>query len=378
MKKILINGLVLKNKNSGVQYSIEHLVRALGNIDLKDTKIEVLLSKEYHGKLPENNNLRLNYIDLNASNRLNRIRFEQFLLPQYLKKNEFKIYHSPAYILPYLHSTTSIVTIHDLITLDFPKLCQNETALYFSLFLSKTIKDAEKIITVSSKVKQDILHRFPNTDEKKIEVIYPGIAPRYFQVQDSNMLKNVRLAHNLPEKFFLFVGNLEPKKNISAIIKAYNHLRENHIIEHKLVLVGECAWKYSAIIQLRNQSPFHKDILLLGYVPEEDLPAIYVLADIFLFPSIYEGFGIPVIEAMACGCPVILSNTGALPETSGGHCLQINPYNITAIVNAILFLLNNEFLRTEMIHKGLQWAKKFTWEISAQKTFNLYRSVSRG
>lgn len=375
MGKILINGLLLKNKHSGVQYSIENLIAALQQLDLKEHDIEILISENYEGPLLDNSNVKLKKIQHNLNNRFSRIYYEHVVIPTYLKEEGFDLYHSPGYILPYFSKFKSIVTVHDLIALDFPKLCQNETAAYFKLTLPQSIRKADHIITVSQKVKDDVLNHFPDISEEKIRVIYPGLKANFNSVLDLKIRENIKSLYNLPEQFFLFVGNLEPKKNLTFIIQAYTKIKNMRLCDHKLVIVGQLGWKYDSILSEIKQSRFKQDIILLGYIDEQYLPALYAMADLFLFPSLYEGFGIPALEAMACGCPVIISNRGALPEVTGGAAYQIDPYDIDSLISAILLLLNDRELRENMIQEGILWSKNFTWQKTATNTFDLYQSL---
>ncbi|MEN5086511.1 glycosyltransferase family 1 protein [Sphingobacterium faecium] len=375
MGKILMNGLLLKNKHSGVQYSIENLIAALQRLDLKEHAIEILISEKYEGPLLHSGNVKLKRIQHKLHNRFSRIYYEHIVIPSYLKEKGFDLYHSPSYILPYFSQFKSVVTVHDLIALDFPNLCQNETAAYFKLTLSRSIQKANHIITVSQKVKNDILNRFPDISEEKIQVIYPGLKANFSPVTDLSVRENIKNRYALPDQYFLFVGNLEPKKNITLIIQAFTRLKGIRLCAHKLVIVGQLGWKYDSILNDINQSRFREDIILLGYIDEEHLPALYAMAAIFLFPSLYEGFGIPALEAMACGCPVIISNRGALPEVTGGAAYQIDPYDIDSLISAILLLLDDGSLRANMIQEGLLWSKNFTWQKTAIETFELYQSL---
>lgn len=375
MKKVLINGLLLNKEFAGVQYSIEYLLQELSQLYNPALYIEILLSKAYTGSLSGNKFFRLKTIEFNTQNRFKRIYFENILLPKYFKENNFDLYHSPGHILPYFTSIPCIVTIHDLIALDFPNLCQYETALYYNLFLPKSIEKSIKILAVSNTIKKDIITKFPKIKENKIEVIHHGVHKRFRETTSSSGLESVRTKYDLPSHFLLFVGNLEPKKNINKIIEAFIILKQNPEFNAKLVIVGKKGWKYQSIFELIKKHDIQEDVHFCGYVNEEDLPFIYTLADIFLFPSLYEGFGLPVLEAMACGCPVIVSKLGALPEISGNICPQVNPHNSVEIALTIDNLLQNKGLRNAQIELGLQWSDKFQWKISAKKTMDLYHSV---
>ncbi|WP_188937867.1 glycosyltransferase family 4 protein [Puia dinghuensis] len=374
MKNILINGLLLHGTYSGVQYYIEYLIETLSKMDLHDSTLEVLVSQNYNGILRESKYLKINKISLNTSNRLSRIYFENFLLAGYFKRRRFDLFHSPGSILPLFFRMPGMVTIHDLVPLRYPSLCQNETVLYYKLFLPPTIRKASTIITVSDVVRKDIIDRFPDINKEKIVVIYPGLHSRFKKITEAEALEKVKHKYHLPDKFFLFVGNLEPRKNIIGIIQAFAALKKEHCKEFKLVLAGRKAWKYTPIFELTANLGLQHEVLFPGFVDVEDMPVLYSLAKIFLFPSIYEGFGLPVLEAMACECPAIVSDRGALPEISGGICPQVDPFHPSELMLAILAVLRNKEYRASQISRGLRWSHQFTWETAAEKMANIYHS----
>ena len=366
MQKILINGLQLGDENTGVQYYTKNLYEELNKIETENFKFHLIRS-------PVSSQLSICFRS-SKNNRLKRICFENFFLPAYLRKNNYDLYHSPNYVLPYFLYFPSVLTIHDLITLNFPQFCQFKSVLYFRLFLPNSIKKATKIIAVSYKVKEDILRRF-NIYPDKIEVVYQGVNPIFKKIRDKGILSKTRDKYYLPDQFLLFVGNIEPKKNLVRLIKAFDILRKTTELKHKLVIVGKKGWKYNSVFKTIYKLKIGNEIIFTGYVPEEDLPAIYSMADLFVFPSLYEGFGIPPLEAMACETPVLVSNKGALPETTGGKCLQVNPYDINDIAKGINTLLTDEALRTKTIENCKKWVKDFTWERAARQTIKVYERI---
>jgi len=290
MQKVLINGLQLSNKNTGVQYYTQNLYEEFFKQNNDKFNLHLIRSSSPGSHSPINN-------------RFERILFENLSLPNYFRKNNFDLYHSPNYVLPFFTNIPSVLTIHDLLTLDYPELCQHESALYFNLFLPRSVKKAIKIIAVSNTVKNDILRHF-NISEEKIKVIYHGVNPIFKKSFDEAILKK----YHLPDKYILFVGNIEPKKNLERVIKAFDLLKKNADIPHKLAIVGKKGWKYNTVFKTITELKIEKEVILCGYVPEGDLPVIYSMADLFVFPSLYEGFGIPPLEAMACEVPVLVSD----------------------------------------------------------------------
>jgi glycosyltransferase involved in cell wall biosynthesis len=374
MYKLLLNGLLLNDQFTGVQYYCENLLNALRSLDCKGLQFEVILSNAYCGQLEESNNLSISKIKIDTRNRYKRILFENFMLRKYYRQNEFQLFHSPGYVLPYSWNAPSVLTVHDIIALEHPEFCQDESVVYFKLFLPRSIKKATKIIAVSNKVKEDILKRFAIPPEK-IEVIYHGVADCYSEIVPVEELIRIKKQYHLPERYILFVGNIEPKKNLERLVLGFSWLKKNTGIPHKLVIAGKKGWKYEKLFETINKLQLSEELLFTGYVPEKDLPGIYKMASIFVFSSLDEGFGIPPLESMACGTPVLASNQGALPEVTGGNCLQVNPYDIEDIANGIYKLLTNDDLRNKSIEKGKEWVKNFTWERTAKETLKVYEDV---
>jgi glycosyltransferase involved in cell wall biosynthesis len=247
--------------------------------------------------------------------------------------------------------------------------------LYFNLLLRRSVKKATKVIAVSEKVKEDII-RSCKVDEEKITVIHNGINPIFREITNIQVLNKVKLKYSLPDNFILFVGNIEPKKNLNNLLLAYDSLVAKSGISHYLVIVGQKGWKYRKFFETLSKIKYGNRVLLTGYVSEEELPSIYTMADVFAFPSLYEGFGYPALEAMACGTPVVASNNGALPEVTGGHCLLVDPNSPYEIALAIERLVFEKSLMQNIIKEGLKHVKNFTLEKSVTKTLNLYRSLS--
>lgn len=372
--KILVNGLLLINEFSGVQYSIENLLLAIGRNGAAELDMEVLLPGRYKGCLTEGKHVMVKELKSYIANRARRISYENFSLPKYFSKNRFDLYHSPAYLLPRFANVPSVVTIHDLLALDFPQYCQRESAVYFSLCQPASIYRARKIIAVSATVKDDIIRRF-EIDPERITVVYHGVEEIFKPVTAASVLEKVTARYRLPEKFILFVGNLEPKKNLERLIRAFSDVKKNAGIGHKLVITGKKGWKYRDIYKSILTAGMEKEVVFTGYVDRMELPALYTLADLFVFPSLYEGFGLPVLEAMSCGTPVLISDGGALPEIAGDVYPRVDPLDEKDIALKLHLLLTNAGLRRKNIQYGFERVKEFTWERSARKTIDVYREA---
>ena len=376
MKKILINGLQLAKQFSGVQYYLEYLLRAIEQLPIAGIEIALLLPKHHKSKIGTGSTIKLHQVNMNSNNRLLRIGYEHLLISKLIKKEKYDLLHSPSYLLPMQCLTKNIITVHDTIALDYPELCSSFNAKYFKYFLPGSVRQADHIIAVSKQVKNDIIRHF-NIQGKKIHVIHNGISPHFVPVSDTSVKHLVRKKYKLPKAYMLFVGNIEPKKNLDFLIRSYESLIERHRLLHHLVIVGQLAWKFKGTIRLIEQSSYRNRIHLLGYVNECDLPSIYTLASIFVFPSLYEGFGYPVLEAMACGTPVICSNRGALPETTGENCLLVNPTKKEEWIAAMFKLTTDEYLRQDLIRKGLKWSQDFSIHNCTKKTLATYQLLSK-
>lgn len=268
----------------------------------------------------------------------------------------------------------TVITIHDMAYQYYPHTIH--PVMYKDL--SQKLKDhahrAHAIIAVSESTKRDIV-KFLDVPEEKVRVIYNGVNGRFRPIYDKAILELVRQKYRLPDKFILFLGMLEPRKNIVGLIKAYKELTMDPQFKHGLVVVGGKGWYYKEIFKAAEDLGINEQVVFTGYVPDEDLPAFYNLADVFVYPSLYEGFGIPVVEAMACGIPVIASNVASLPEIGGHACIYISPHSVDEMAKAIHKCLSDVALRNSLKEAGLARVKEFTWENSARKTLKLFQDT---
>lgn len=338
-------------------------------------RVEALVPGNYKGRMNKAKNIIVKKIASAAGSRLKRICHEQFRVPRYFRENGFDVYHATGNLLPFFSTMPSVLTVHDLVPVNYPQYVPLETSLYYCLFFSRSVHKAQKIIAVSHKVKEDLMSRF-RIDEDKITVVYHGVEKDFKRVVSAEKLKAVAARYGLPEKFLLFVGNLEPRKNLPRVIEAFTDLKNRYGIEHKLVIAGKKAWKSNAIFDGRKGDTMKDQVIFTGYVDREDLPGIYSLCDLFVFPSLYEGFGLPVVEAMACEVPVLVSNEGALPEITAHIYPRANAFDAKDIADKIYMLINNPEVRKQNIQHGTERAKYFTWQKAADETLNVYEQVA--
>lgn len=369
MISILYNALQLTGSYSGVQHTQEGLMCAAFLHPFPDIAFTAVCPYTYQPAFPVLPPSSLLRIRLNSARRWQRIAYEHLCMGDSFRH----LLHCPAYILPWHWRGKSIVTVHDTIALDFPNYCSASNRLYFRFALPHSIRKATRIIAVSQTVKNDIIRRFPSVGDK-IDVVYHGISSLFGSDIPEKELERVSAKYRLPEKFILFVGNIEPKKNLVRLIKAYELLRLKSDRKCHLVIAGRFAWKYEDVLQKMRQQTI-EGVCFPGYIDTADLPALYQLAHLFVFPSLYEGFGIPPLEAMACGVPAVVSTAGALPEITGGCAYPFDPQSVESIAKALDEVLHNDGLKDSLRKKGRIHAAQFTWEKAWSGTAAVYRSI---
>ena len=301
---------------------------------------------------------------------------EQIRIPMVLKREGVTLFHAPHYVLPPLVACKSVVTIHDCIHLMFPQYLPNRLALtYARQSMAMAARRSTRVITVSESSKRDIM-RFFHTDAAKISVIYNAYDQRFGIEPSEDDVVRVRERFQLHDEFVLYAGNVKPHKNLERLIEAFDIVRRRGLEHLKLVLIGDEISKYAALRRAVHQHHLHKYVRFLGYLPEETLAVMYRLAGVFVFPSLYEGFGLPPLEAMASGTPVVTSNVSSLPEVAGDAAVLVDPYDPHAIADGIHRVLTDEGLRRELRQKGLARAKQFSWEDSVRRIHEIYMQVA--
>jgi glycosyltransferase involved in cell wall biosynthesis len=301
---------------------------------------------------------------------------EQVRIPWALKRERVTLFHAPHYVLPPLVRCRSVVTIHDVIHLMFPQYLPNRIAFSYAKWsITQAAQRATRVMTVSESSKRDIL-RFVDTEPDKIDVIYNAYDERFAMEPREEDVVRVRERYQLTDEFVLYAGNVKPHKNLERLIDAFALVRKRGLDHLKLVLIGDEISKYTALRRAVHQHQLHNYVRFLGYLPEETLAVMYRLAGVFVFPSLYEGFGLPPLEAMASGTPVVTSNVSSLPEVAGDAAVLVDPYDPQAIADGIYRVLTDEKLRRALIHKGIARAGQFSWEQSVRRVRRIYGEVS--
>jgi len=268
-----------------------------------------------------------------------------------------------------------VVTVHDVSFRRFPHFFSWRDRILFATLFHWSLRRASAVITVSDAARRDILHFYPFLTNK-VFITYEAADESFTPQCDGEVLEAVCRRYNINRPFVLAVSNLQPRKNLTRLIEAYRLLGQ--VVEQPptLVLVGKAGYRSSAFITQVKDLLANGRLVMTGYVPASHVSALYSTASLFVYPSLYEGFGLPVLEAMACGTPVITSNVSSLPEVAGDAAILVNPTDVGAIARAIQAVLSNETLARDLSQRGLKRAQMFSWEQTAQQTWEIYRHVT--
>ncbi len=286
---------------------------------------------------------------------------------------DVQLYHSTGHLLPKFRNIKTVFTLHDLIPLIYPEYHLPLNRIFLTQMFPRFLRQADAIISVSESTKRDAM-KLLNIPEEKITVVTEGVEPRFYPIKDPNRLAAVRDKHGLPEKFILIVSTIEPRKNHKVLIDAYAEVRKSHP-DVALAIVGKNGWMYEGFYEHLRESGLQKEVKLLGRVEDFELSVLLSAATIFAFPSLYEGFGLPPLEAMASGTPVVVANTSSLPEVVGNAGILLDPNNARSWANAFDALLSDPQKRMQMSLAGQKQASKFTWEETAKQTQAVYQKV---
>ncbi len=361
MKKIYLSGLLINEGNTGIGIYGEKIIENLSGDSYNISAIS--------GKIINNPSVDTEIKKCTGS--MQRILTEQFYLP--FKYRKYDLIHFIDYSSPLIPAGVPfIITVHDLAYYKFPATFSYKNRIFKKLLAPVSIKRAVKIIVDSRNTKEDLKELFP-VSEDKIEVIYPG-SPNYREVKAKDKLEEVKNRYNVDSEYILYLGTLEPRKNLSRLIDAY-YLLFKRGIKEKLVLAGKKGWLYKDIFKKVKELNLQDRIIFTGYIEERDKPLLYSAARLFIYPSLYEGFGLPPLEAMSCGTPVIVSGCSSLPEVVGEAGLYVDPRSVKDIARKMNRLITHSRLREELKGKGLKRTEKFSWQNSARQIRKVYHEI---
>ncbi|MBI2953590.1 MAG: glycosyltransferase family 4 protein [Chloroflexi bacterium] len=363
------------NQGAGIGRFVRGLIDSLASLDHNN---EYVLFYSYRGQdkptVPVASHPNFRECAVPISNRLLTIIWHRLgiPIPVELITGQVDVFHSPDFVLPPVRRAAKVLTVHDLSFLLFPECAEEGLRSYLERAVPASVARANIITADSANTKNDLVCLLDASPDK-VEVVYGGVEDRFRPLNgNGEALSATRRKFGLSYPFILSVGVIEPRKNLKRLVEAYALLKSRAGFQHKLVIAGRKGWLYDAVFRRVEDLKLSKDVVFLGPIPDADLVALYNLADVFVYPSLYEGFGLPPLEAMACGTPVVSSNSSSLPEVVGDAGLMAPPEDVEAIADAIERVVFDSALANELRARGLVKAKQFTWYRAAEKIMSVY------
>jgi glycosyltransferase involved in cell wall biosynthesis len=363
---------LFRKKKHGIEIVALEVIRELQKIDTVNQYFIFAKKDEDMSCLTETPNFRI--IALPPAN---FAVWEQFILPRAVKKYNLDVLHCTGNTAPVLHTTKTLITIHDIFFTSFANIKGSTYQVLGNLYrkiIFPRLASYDHLITVSETEKNNIVSKLPISPQK-IDVIYNGVNPKFRPLTNSVSLDLIRKKYNLPPAFIFFFSNTAPKKNTVRVLQAFSGLVKE-VPDAKLVITDSSGYYVKQCLDQIEHPGLSKNIVILDFVVNDDLPAIYNLATIYLFPSLEESFGLPLIEAQASGTPVITSNVSAMPEIADSSALLVDPYDVASIRDAMRKLWLDEKLRSELREQGFTNAQRFSWRRTAEQLLDQYRKLA--
>jgi len=371
MKIAVITRMLRKDKIEGIgMFAKEILSRIVRNHP--EHEFTFLFDRKYDEEFVFAKNVTPFILAFPARHPVQMAYWHQVALKNYLKKNKHDILISPDGSIPLNAEVPTIAVIHDLNFEYFPEDLPFSFRLYYTYYYPRIAKVASRIVTVSEFSKSDLL-KFYNVDGSKVDVAYNAVGDEFKKLEEVK-IKEVRNKYSSGLPYFFFIGSLHKRKNIDGMIKAYDHFRSSSSSPVKFIFAGAKRWWTKEMEEAFSSSPYKNDIHFIGRVTDTQLVELIGGAYALMYPSKFEGFGIPIVEAMKCGVPVITSNETAMPEIAGDAAMLVNPHSVESMSDAMIKLVSDEGLRQTLIAKGFEQSKKFSWDQSADK---MWKSIER-
>jgi glycosyltransferase involved in cell wall biosynthesis len=371
--RIAFDGTTLRPGRTGVGYYTEHLLHHLAAEAIGDAKDEIIVisNRGVDTTRPLPRAVRV----ASSSWRVPRMVWMQTLAPRLLRQLQPDVAHFTNGMVPVAPGVPVVVTIHDMSLTLYPEYHPLRRVLLNRPLVDIAARRADAIITVSESARQDIVRLYGLAPER-VHVVHEAAAPAFRRVHDVAQLERVKQRYGLADRFILYVGTIEPRKNLPRLIEGFARRRQSGDLPHQLVCVGPYGWLSRDIQRRIERLRIADAVAFAGYVPFDDLASVYNLAEMFVFPSIYEGFGLPVIEAMACGTPVITGHVPALAEVAGGAVEHVDRLDAESLGEAMVRLARCRDRREELARLGLERSKAFSWKRAAHETLNVYRTAA--
>jgi glycosyltransferase involved in cell wall biosynthesis len=364
-------------QGAGIGRYTRGLIGALPAVDRENSYRLFVASRGVRSTVPTGPNFRAFHAPL--TDRETSLLWQRLRLPVPIELflGALDLFHSPDFLLPPVLRARTVLTVHDLSFVRVPEYAHPSVHEYLVQGVPRSARRADLILAVSVATQRDVVELL-GVPEDRVQVIYEGVDARFRPVEDEQTLAAVRRRYGLERPFILGLGTLEPRKNFTGLIEAFARLRERRHLEHELVIVGRRGWLYEPVFERVQALGVERQVRFLGFAADEHLPAIYTLASCLAYPSFYEGFGLPVLEAMACGTPVVTSQSSSLPEVAGSAAILVDPHDADSLVDALDRVLFDDALRAELRAAGRERVRRFTWERAAHELVAAYRSVADG
>ncbi|MDY6932978.1 MAG: glycosyltransferase family 1 protein [Spirochaetota bacterium] len=366
--KIAINARVLNDRQGGPYRYLYNILRELSVIDKKNIYY-ILLKEEIHLDFAMPNNFRMIIRRIR-----NKFIYDYIYIPIFSYLNRIDVFLFPKNTYSPIIRGRKIPVYHDIVY--FEKFNFREFRFFDNLHHKLMIPVAAKFSYIDLTVSEFTASRMIellNIEKNRIRIITEGVEKKFRKITDKNILKGVIMKYDLKMPFYLYIGSLSPRKNMINVLKAFLRIKDR--VEHNIYFIGGYSWRDNKVYDFIKEHDLSQRVIKLDYLEDDELVAIYNLADCFLYPSKYEGFGLPILEAQACGCPVITSRVSSCPEVAGEGGLLVNPYDIDDIAKGMLEIANNMALKSEIIEKGFDNCKKYSWERTAREFIRLFEDV---
>lgn len=380
--KVGINLRYLHKQTSGIERALLEEIIALDLLEGDFSLFGYITERDFvdpniEASLGKCNKLIIKKSKLPHENIITRLFWDMVHLGRIASNDNIDVFWGPSFSVPVTVKCPSIVTIHDLSYEYLPKAFTPAMRLWTKVIPKIAAKKASRVLTLSENSKKDIIN-FMKVDPERIDVVPLACSAnfQYFPERKGQFQKILR-RHGINSPYILTVSQISPRKNLEVLIKAFGLLKKDPNFLHKLVIVGNNAWMYESVYETVRKEGLIGEVIFIGYIQDSELVAFYNTADLFAFPSLYEGFGLPVLEAMSCGLPVICSNTSSLPEVVGNAGILVPPGDINAFSTAISDLLENPILTNELRTRGLQKAKEYSWEATARQLLGIFSSLCK-
>ena len=369
--RIAFDGTTLTPGRTGVGYYTEHLLQHLAReVEATGDELIVISNQPIDTAHPLPAHVKV-HVGMRFPL---RIVWMQLMAARVLEDIRADVAHFTNGMIPLGTAAARVVTIHDMSLELYPECHPLRRRMINRPLISVAARVADAVVTVSDSARDDLL-QFHNVPASRVRVLHEAAGPDFRLIRDHRLRARIRMRYGLPERFVLYVGAIEPRKNLHRLVDAFASARRQGV-GHELVCVGPYGWSSRDLYEHVDRLGLRQVVHFTGYVPAEDLPVIYNLSDFFVFPSIYEGFGLPVVEAMACGTPVITSNSSSLREIAGDAALTADPLSIEALAASLVRVAGDGTLRRELAARGLARAESFSWARTAREMLALYERVA--